>query len=352
MTPASPNSYMRARALIGLVRENLPQDAPDDGRTATWPLVGFALIARAAGTFEALIELDPTEHLADCATLARSLYEYIVHLAWLAADPSPARLEEWQKDDLRQVLTADRETLARGFPILESSERTDLHARYEQMKGNRLNLADLATAADKHWTGKVPELIANSGEGPDDDSEGGVFRGMYTVIYRFTSSRAHATYRGTTPVTTRISDKHSRVHMEVDSLKPAWPSAPARCSSGLASSSARRRSSAGAFAIELLQPSGSSQASQAGAPRRPSRARRRGWGKCRAPRVDVPRRSIAGSSRAWMIPKSLARQALVAMMDAIVRTDNRGARRGMASRTADWWMRLKRQRGPSLWSSA
>lgn len=131
MMPASPNAYMRARALIGLVREHLPQDAPDDGRTATWPRVGFALIARAAGTLEALIELDSTEHLADCATLAAAS-TYTVHLAWLAADPSPARLEEWQKDDLRQALTADRETLERGFPILESSERIDLQARYKQ----------------------------------------------------------------------------------------------------------------------------------------------------------------------------------------------------------------------------
>lgn len=90
------------------------------------------------------------------------------------------------------------------------------------MKGNPLNLADLATAADKHWTGKLPGIIANSGGDSDDDSEGDSFRGMYTVIYRFTSSRAHATYRGTTPVTTRISETHSRVDMEVDSLKPAW----------------------------------------------------------------------------------------------------------------------------------
>jgi hypothetical protein len=45
---------------------------------------------------------------------------------------------------------------------------------------------------------------------------------MYAITYRFTSTRAHATYRGTTPVVTAISDTQSRVHMEVDYLKPAW----------------------------------------------------------------------------------------------------------------------------------
>ena len=100
MAEVTPNTYARANALIEIVRDYLPVEVDDPGDTATWAVVGLALIARAAGTLEAMVELEPTNHPSDSATLARTLYEHVVHLAWLAADPSPARLEQWQKDDL------------------------------------------------------------------------------------------------------------------------------------------------------------------------------------------------------------------------------------------------------------
>src|ERR1700716_2877504 len=130
MTEPTPDTYARALACVGLVREHLPTDAEDDGRSAKWPLVGLALIARAAGTVESLEELQPEGRVSDSATLVRTLYEHVVHLAWLAADSSPARLEEWQKDDLRQTLVADGETQARGFAILEPDQRTELQDRF------------------------------------------------------------------------------------------------------------------------------------------------------------------------------------------------------------------------------
>jgi hypothetical protein len=214
MEHALENTLMRARVLVGLVRENLPVEVPDNGRVATWPLVGLALMARCAGTLEALIELDRSPHFSDSATLARSLYEHTVHLAWLAADPSPARLEAWQKDDLRQVLVADRETRARSFPLLEPDERAALEARFDTMKGEPLKLADLAVAADQRWGGKLT--------GIGHHSEAGSFRGLYAVTYRFTSTRAHPSYRGTTPVVTQTSRTRSTVHMEADGHRPAW----------------------------------------------------------------------------------------------------------------------------------
>jgi hypothetical protein len=208
MTEPTPDTYARALACVGLVREHLPTDAEDDGRSAKWPLVGLALIARAAGTVESLEELQPEGRVFDSATLVRTLYEHVVHLAWLAADSSPARLEEWQKDDLRQTLVADGETQARGFAILEPDQRTELQERFDEMKGNPLNLADLAVAADKHWGGKLTGIV--------HQSEALSFRGLYAIIYRYTSTRAHPSYRGINPVVTRLSPSRSRVHMEQD----------------------------------------------------------------------------------------------------------------------------------------
>jgi hypothetical protein len=201
--------------LIEIVREHLPVEVDDPGRTATWPVVGLALIARAAGTLEAMVELEPTDHPSDSATLARTLYEHVVHLAWLAAAPRPARLEEWQKDDLRRALVADKEMRERGGSgLLEPGEMAPLKARFKEMKGNPLNLADLALAADRYWAGKLPGI----GEHTARES----FRGIYAVIYRYTSTRAHPTYRGTNAVIKRLSDSRSRVHMERDDARAGY----------------------------------------------------------------------------------------------------------------------------------
>src|SRR3981081_3724189 len=124
MTEPTPDTYARALACVGLVRERLPTDAEEDGRSAKWPLVGLALIARAAGTVESLEELQPEGRVSDSATLVRTLYEHVVHLAWLAADSSPARLEEWQKDDLRQTLVPGGGDQHGGLAAPETRQQT------------------------------------------------------------------------------------------------------------------------------------------------------------------------------------------------------------------------------------
>jgi hypothetical protein len=207
MTEPTPNTYARALACVGLAREHLPIDAEDDGRSAKWPLVGLALIARAAGAVESLEELQPEGRVSDSATLVRTLYEHVVHLAWLAADPSPPVSRSG-----RRTICARRSSLMarlkRGFAILEPDQRTELQERFDEMKGNPLNLADLAVAADKHWGGKLTGIV--------HQSEALSFRGLYAIIYRYTSTRAHPSYRGINPVVTRLSPSRSRVHMEQD----------------------------------------------------------------------------------------------------------------------------------------
>jgi hypothetical protein len=60
------------------------------------------------------IALQPLGRAVDAGTLVRSLYEHLVHFAWLAADPSPARMEEWRKNDLQMRLRADNDARLRG----------------------------------------------------------------------------------------------------------------------------------------------------------------------------------------------------------------------------------------------
>ena len=83
-----------------------------------------------------------------------------------------------------------------------------IEARFTEMTGNSLNLADLAVAADRYWAGKLPGIGEHIARGS--------FRGIYAVIYRYTSTRAHPSYRGTNAVIRRLSESRSRVHMERD----------------------------------------------------------------------------------------------------------------------------------------
>jgi hypothetical protein len=45
-------------------------------------------------TMQMLFDLQRRQRSADAGTMVRSLYEHLVHLAWLAADPSPLSRSE------------------------------------------------------------------------------------------------------------------------------------------------------------------------------------------------------------------------------------------------------------------
>ncbi len=59
------------------------------------------------------MDLEPRGRAVDAGTLLRSLYEHLVHFAWLAADPSTARIQEWHKHDLQMRLKADNDARRR-----------------------------------------------------------------------------------------------------------------------------------------------------------------------------------------------------------------------------------------------
>ena len=197
----------RAEALTTLVDERLPMVFNVTSDADAWPLVGAALLSRATSTLRHVFDARRDGQSVDAATLARSLYEHIVHLAWLAADPSAERIQAWRKVDLISRLKADTDARTIGEPLFDDQARAGVEAQVAGMEGpDRLKLANLAVAADKHWAGKLPEMAAHT----QRDS----FRGLYAVLYRNYSSTAHPSFMGLNHVIEDISPTGRRVVIE------------------------------------------------------------------------------------------------------------------------------------------
>jgi hypothetical protein len=188
----------RADALRELVTERLPAEYDATGDDDAWPLIGTALFSRATSTLRHVFDAARGGQSVDAATLGRSLYEHVVHFAWLAADPSAARLQEWRKADLVQRLKADNDARSVGVPLVDDQARAQLQAQVDAMTGNDLVLANLAIAADKHWAGKLP--------GMGTYRQTSSFRGMYAILYRNYSGTAHPSYIGLNHVVEDVTD--------------------------------------------------------------------------------------------------------------------------------------------------
>jgi hypothetical protein len=196
----------RAEALAALVAERLPADYDITGDHDAWPLVGAGLLSRATSTLRHVFVAGRGGQSIDAATLGRSLYEHVLHLAWLAADPSPARLEEWRKADLMERLKADTDARTVGVPLLDDAARAVMQAQVDAMTGNKLVLPNLAIAADKHWAGKLPAMGSHR--------ELHSFRGLYAVLYRQYSGTAHPSYIGLNHVVEDVTVTRKRVVLE------------------------------------------------------------------------------------------------------------------------------------------
>lgn len=196
----------RGRALRGFIGSRLPAEFDVTGDRDAWPLVGTALLSRATTTLDSILHLHPRGQATDAGTLLRSLYEHVVHLAWLASDPSAERLEEWRKDDLTSRLVADAECRERGVELFTDEDRAKLQAQVESMRGRKLVLVNLAVAADKHWAGQLPAMKSHQ--------ELTSFRGLYAILYRQYSGTAHPGYRGLNVVLQDITATCKRVVLE------------------------------------------------------------------------------------------------------------------------------------------
>jgi hypothetical protein len=176
------------------------------GDADAWPLIGTGLVSRMTTMLGSVLDLQHAEREIDAGILVRSLYEHAVHLAWLAADPSAVRLEEWRKHDLVSRLKADTDARQRGVQLLTGPDRAKLEAQIARMTGTELKLANLAIAVDGRWADMLP------GMGTQDEVKS--FRGLYAILYRHYSGVAHPTYRGLNHVVEDLSPTRRRVVLE------------------------------------------------------------------------------------------------------------------------------------------
>lgn len=206
----------RGTALIALIEDELPiaVEVHDDGDA--WPVIGASLVSLATSLMKSVLALYPTERPSGAEILLRSLYEHAVHLAWLGAEPSAGRIGAWRKDDLSSRLKADAEWRERGVALLSDESRTKMERQVAQLSGARLNLADLAVAADKAGSGKLPGIDGNI------KAPARSFRGHYAVIYRYTSTTAHPSFTGINRVVEQAGAAARVVHLEESGPGRDW----------------------------------------------------------------------------------------------------------------------------------
>jgi hypothetical protein len=78
-------SMKRVDGLLDAVRQNLPRRVTSSGEFEDWNVVGPALIAIAADLFEAIMGATPPRGRVRAEVLARTLTDYAIAFAWLAA---------------------------------------------------------------------------------------------------------------------------------------------------------------------------------------------------------------------------------------------------------------------------
>lgn len=200
------NIHARGQELVELATRHLPREFEVTGDADAWPLIGTALVSRMTTTLGSILSLQPAQREVDTGILLRSLYEHAVHFAWMGADPSAGRIEEWRKDDLVSRLKADKDVRERGVELLTDEARSELETQVEQLRGDKLILTNLAAAADAYWAGKLPGM---GGEG-----ELKSLRGFYAMLYRNYSGVAHPTFRGLNHVVDDLGPTRRQVRLE------------------------------------------------------------------------------------------------------------------------------------------
>jgi len=224
-TDATARAEARARALVRLVREHLPLSVRPGAGRGSWAVAGPALVARMAGTVEAMVTLRPLNREADALCLLRVLFEHAVLFAWLAAERSGERLACWRKHDALERLKADNDSRQDlGISLLDDENRAIVE-REAVIKGvGKLPAVSALAAADRYWSKRLPEAE------PDGQTS---FRGQYVLIYRHASGLMHPTFRGLNHVIYETPTHQLSIDLE-GTPKKGGPLGVSSCVFGLA----------------------------------------------------------------------------------------------------------------------
>ncbi len=197
----------RAERLVGLVLPHLPAEVEARTHRDAWHWVAPALVARAAGSLEAIMALRPLGREADPIILLRSLYEHVTTFAWLAAEPDADRMGRWLKSDRAMRIKIDDDCRRLNLPLLDDETRADFERIIASIPNAMPDLLLRAEAADAHWVGQLPGFAVSS-EIPQS------FRGLYGIAYRRFSAVAHPSDMGLNFVATPIGGRRQRVGLE------------------------------------------------------------------------------------------------------------------------------------------
>lgn len=213
-------------ALVALVEARLPLKVAPLGAPEPMRVYGPAMLARAAGTVQAINRLAPLRRSADIGVLVRVLLEHVITFAWLAADNDNERFGLWMKGDSKHRLTMHYDQPGFVGELLPPEHLKFYEGIAKGIDGALPSLRDRAQRADLDWAPRIPHAVK-------PDTEWACFVGLYRIVYRYLSGFTHATAFSLDPVLITSAGGADIIAMESDSGDSAIALAPTLLGLGL-----------------------------------------------------------------------------------------------------------------------
>lgn len=172
-------------ALAALVEERLPLMVQTGQPPEPMRLIGPAMLARGAGTVQAIGKLAPLDREADAGVLLRVLLEHMITFAWLAADEENKRFALWLKGDSKQRLKMHNDLPSELDELLPAPLKALFDGIVGGVDGELPDLRALAQCADADWGPRLPGVL-------QPGVEWASFLGLYRIVYRYLSGFTHA----------------------------------------------------------------------------------------------------------------------------------------------------------------
>jgi hypothetical protein len=183
-------------ALAALVEERLPLMVQTKKPTEPMRLIGPAMLARGAGTVQAIGKLAPLNREADAGVLLRLLLEHMITFAWLAADKGNKRFALWLKGDSKQRLKMHNDLPSELDELLPAPLKALFGGIVGVVDGELPHLRARAQYADADWGPRLRGVLQPS-------IEWASFLGLYRIVYRYLSGFTHAGLLSLSPVIKR-----------------------------------------------------------------------------------------------------------------------------------------------------